>query len=483
MGAAALGLGAALAAGSAHAQEQAEPDRLAAIEALEPDDPLLGSSGSWGQVYEDQWALRRIGCVEMGSGRSAWDAQTGRDSPVVVALIDSGIDYGHPELPAARLWTHPREQPNGVDDDANGYTDDLHGWNFAAGDAKPWDDSGHGSYLAGIVAAQTDDGAGMAGVSQGAQILALKVLDAEGRGSAASLAAALDYAAASGARVILLGFPGERAGEPERAALARAVAAGALVIAPAGDTGSEIAADSLAAAEGVLAVGATDRGDARARFSGWGSALDLVAPGVDVLGLRARGSDWLARSGTPDYAARAAQVGGPRLHYRASSTASAAALAAGAAALLIAERPELAAPQLARVLGQNARDLGAPGFDLQTGHGLLDARAALAADPDYYLEARIESVEVLPGAAPRLRVIGSADADLFQSARLQIAPAADPERWIGVGGALNSPVREAALAEFPVQQLDGVPRWLLRLVVRHASGASREARFELDLGW
>jgi subtilisin family serine protease len=444
------------------AQETAEPDPLAGIEALEPDDPLFNASGSWGQVYEDQWALRRIGCVEMGAGRSAWDAQTGRAAPVLVAVIDSGIDWTHPELPAERLW-------------------EQIGWDFVEGDARPWDDSGHGTWLAGIIAAASHDGAGMAGVNFGARIMALRVLDAEGRGSGVAVASAFDHAAKHGARVILLGFPGTGAGDAEREALGRAIAAGAVVVAPAGDTSRELEAGALAALPGVIAVGATDRADARARFSGWGQALDLVAPGVDVLGLRARGTDWLARSGTPDSAPRAAQVG--RRHYRASSSAGAAALVAGTASLLIAQRPKLDAAQIGRLLCFSARDLGVPGFDVRSGCGLLDARAALTAEPNAYVEARIDAVQSVPGGAPRLRVIGTADADVFQNARLQVARAAEPERWIEVGGALNSPVRSGMLAELDAALLDGSPDWLLRLVVRHASGAAREARFELDLGW
>jgi subtilisin family serine protease len=472
----------AVAAGAlpARAQDEPAPDPLAEIEALEPNDPLFNATGSWGQVYEDQWALRRIGCVEMGAGRSAWDAQTGADAPIVVAVIDTGIDYTHPDLPLERLWSNPREQPNGLDDDSNGRADDLHGWNFADGDARPWDDSGHGTYLAGIIAAATHNGTGMAGVNRGARILALKVLDAEGFGTPGALAAALDYAASAGARVILLGFPWAGAGEAERAALGSVLAAGALVVAPAGDTSEEIGRDALAAVPGVLTVGGSDRADARVRSSGWGSALGLVAPGVDVLGPRARGTDWLAGSGAAQSGSRAAQVGE---YYRASGSAPAAALAAGAASLLWAARPNLSAAEVARVLRQNARDLGPPGLELQTGYGRLDVRAALVADPDFFLEARIDSVQAAADGAPRLRVAGSADADVFQNARLQIAPASDPERWIQVGGPLNSPVRAGTLAEIDATLFDGEPRWLLRVVTRHASGAAREARFALDLGW
>lgn len=457
----ALALLAALAVDTAFAQEEEPADPLAEVEALEPSDPLFNATGSWGQVYEDQWALRRIGCVEMGAGRSAWDAQTARDVQVTVAVIDSGIDWTHPDLPPERIW-------EGI------------GRSFTPGDARPWDDSGHGTWLAGIIAAN-HDGTGMAGVNPRARIMALGVLDAEGRGSGEAIASAFDYAIANGARVILLGFPGEEAGEPERAALARALAAGAVVVAPAGDASRELGAAALAAAPGVITVAAVDRADARARYSGWGAALDLVAPGVDVLGPRARGTDWLARSGSPGYTARAAQVG--RGHYRASSSAGAAALVAGTASLLIARHPELDAARTARVLCQTARDLGVPGFDVRTGCGRLDARAALTADPDAFLEARIDAVEPVAGGSPQVRVIGSADADVFQNARLLIAPAGDPERWIQVGGALNSPVRNGVLAELDAGVLDGSPHWLLRLIVRHANGDAREARFALDLGW
>ena len=477
-GAAALALIAALAA--APAMDEAHEDELASIEELEPSDPLFSGTGSWGQAYEDQWALRRIGCLETGSGRSAWDVERGRDNPVTVAVIDTGIDWTNPELPLERLWSNPREQPNGRDDDANGYADDRIGWNFAGSDALPWDESGHGTWLAGIIAA-SHDGVGMAGVNPGARIMALEVLDAEGRGSGSAVAKALDYAAANGARVILLGFPGEGAGEPERAALGRALKAGAVVVAPAGDASRELGHGALAAVPGVIAVGAVDRDDARSRFSGWGDALGLVAPGVDVLGPRARGTDWLARSGAPAYAARAAQVG--PFHYRASSSAGAAALVAGTASLLLAHQPKLDAARVARVLCQTARDLGSPGFDVSTGCGRLDARAALTADPRAFLEARIDRVEPVPGGPPRLRVIGTADADVFQNARLLVSPAGGSERWIEVGGALNSPVRDGALAELDARVFDGSPRWLLRLIVRHADGQAREARFDLDLGW
>src|SRR5262249_53190455 len=161
----------------------------------------------------------------------------------------------------------------------------------------------------------------------------------------------------------------------------------------------------------------------------------------------------LARSGAPGYAARAAQVG--RAFYRASSSAGAAALVAGAASLLIAQHPRLGAEAITRVLCESARDLGAPGFDVRTGCGRLDARAPLAADPQARLEARIDALQAVPGGPPRLRVLGSADADVFQNARLLAARADAPERWIELGVALNSPVRHGTLGELDASAFDG----------------------------
>ena len=90
---------------------------------LVPNDPLYRSRGSWGQAYDDQWGLKRIGFTAMGAGTSAWDLETGASRPVVVAVIDSGLDYFHPDLKPETVWRNPKEQPNGIDDDGNGMAD------------------------------------------------------------------------------------------------------------------------------------------------------------------------------------------------------------------------------------------------------------------------------------------------------------------------------------------------------------------------
>ena len=105
-----------------------------------PNDPYLYSKGGWGQSYQDQWGHWKVGLTPMGLGKSGWDIETGEQNPIVVAVIDSGLDYVHPEIAKKNVWVNTKEIPgNGIDDDKNGFVDDVIGWNFMDGDNNPWD--------------------------------------------------------------------------------------------------------------------------------------------------------------------------------------------------------------------------------------------------------------------------------------------------------------------------------------------------------
>ncbi len=246
-----------------------------------PDDPRFG----------EQWALDNTGQTGGAAGADidalrAWGVPRG-DERVVVAVIDSGIDRTHPDL-APNLWVNGRETPgNGVDDDRNGYVDDVHGWDAVNGDGDPEDGSGHGTHVAGIVGAAVDNGVGIAGVSPGVAIMALKMLDADGSGTTARVIDCIDYAVTMGARVINCSwggpYPVDRA---ERDAIA--AASRALFVCAAGNEGadSDVAPYHPAAYDlpNILSVGATGDEDAPASWSNRGAvSVDLFAPGVGVL--------------------------------------------------------------------------------------------------------------------------------------------------------------------------------------------------------
>jgi len=176
-------------------------------------------------------------------------------------------------------------------------------------------------------------------------------------------------------------------------------------------------------------------------------------------------------------------VGGDRRYYRLTGTSFSAPFVSGVASLILSTRPELNDAQVMRMLLHSARDIGTPGWDQYTGYGRLDARAALAADPDFFVLARLTGVTVRQaGGEAVVQVSGRARADRFGRAWVEIARGEDPETWERASEVLARPVDRGVVAEIPAARLQGSLRWILRLVVEHANGARREARFELTLG-
>jgi subtilisin family serine protease len=442
------------------------------------DDPYFRSEGSWGQAYPDQWGLHRVGFAP-GGAASLWP-ETGK--PVLVAVIDTGVDRFHPELRDA-IWVNGGEVPgNGVDDDGNGYPDDVHGWNFADDDADTLDINGHGTVTDGIIAAATGNGAGIAGINPWARIMPVRITTWSGRSTSLRIAEAIRYAVDNGARVINLSYGGRQRTWSEYLAVAEARSHGVIVVAAAGNDGAEAEGESPAGLPGVVTVAATDPEDRRLGFSNWGSGVDIAAPGLDVLSLRARHTD-LLRFKRDDYAPGAVVVGGDRRYYRLTGTSFSAPFVSGVASLILSTRPELNDAQVMRMLLHSARDIGTPGWDQYTGYGRLDARAALAADPDFFVLARLTGVTVRQaGGEAVVQVSGRARADRFGRAWVEIARGEDPETWERASEVLARPVDRGVVAEIPAARLQGSLRWILRLVVEHANGARREARFELTLG-
>jgi len=445
-----------------------------------PDEPPVQpdfyrtSQGAWGQAFADQWALGAIGIDP--------DADAPSNRVVTVAVIDSGLDFDHPDVDRGRLWRNANEIANGIDDDKNGYVDDLIGWNFVADNNAAWDDSGHGTLVAGIIGAATGNGIGIAGIAPHAQLMILKAAGFAGHADGAAVAAAIRYADEQGADIINLSLGGEHPSPAERDAIEHALSRGILIVVPAGNTASAINGAGYGGLPGVLTIAALGPDGQRATFSDFGTAVDVAAPGVDILSLRAAGTDYLDSTAPPAYQPGAAVVGDGN-YYRASGTSFAVAVTTGAAARVLAARPDLDRASLRVLLMQTAAAVGEPGFAQTTGYGRIDVARAITADPADFALARIDNVNVAYGdGRAHFTVLGTAQANPFGQATVSIV---GTNGNVPLGPALTAPVEDGVLIDTDFAQLlkqtPGQHEWLLELNVVTTSGTGRTARMRVSL--
>lgn len=450
-----------------------------------PNDPYYHSSNSWEQGYADQWALHKIGFPP--KGKNAWDLLDEEDSEVTVAIIDTGIDWNHRDIAWRNLWLNKKEiADNGKDDDGNGYIDDRLGWDFWEGDNRPWDEDGHGTLLAGIIAATSGNNTGIAGINPKARIMPLRALNAFGHTRASYVAKALVYAVDNGARVVNLSVGGPGESSAFRAAVDYAESKGVLVVAAAGNEAAELTDILPGAHDAVLTVAALDTQDARAAFSNYGPEVDIAAPGIDILSLRARFTDTMLGLGDIDYEPGQATVGSDKRYYRVGGTSFASPFVTGVASLLLSKDPTLQASDLRRILAHSATDVSDPGWDQLTGYGRVDALAALQADREYFIEARIHGFNVEQRKEGTVVVVsGTATANEFASADVMLGLGDNPDRWRRLN-TLKAEVKGTELAAIPAAAFaapKGAPKtFTVRLIVKHKDGSSREVRFGLELG-
>jgi len=298
--------------------EYAELNPVVSI-CAEPNDPL----------FQSQWALGTIDAAEV------WETCRGA-SEVIVALIDTGVDLDHRDL-RGNLWVNEVELAGleGVDDDGNGYIDDIRGYNFAYNNNDPADDHGHGTHCAGTVAAVGNNGLDVTGVCWNGRLMPLKILGAGGDGSAADAAVAVYYAVANGADVISGSWGSEDESKLLEEAVAYARRQGVVVVAAAGNESSDVPFYP-AAYPGVVAVAATQKSDRRWYLSNYGDWVDIAAPGRDILSLRA--------AGTSAGAVRDAFT------TKMSGTSMAAPHVSGACALLLSANPYLTVDEVRAML-------------------------------------------------------------------------------------------------------------------------------------
>jgi subtilisin family serine protease len=300
------------------------------------------------------WGLSKIGATR------AWTKQRG-SKRVIVAVIDSGVDYNHPDL-AGNMWRNPKSRrysATGVDAQATGISGDIVGWDFVHNDNLPYDDSNHGTHVAGTIGAVGGNGRGVSGVSQKVSLMAVKFLNGSGSGSTSAAIKAIDYAISRGAKVLNNSWGGKASG-PNRAlrdAIARSERAGALFVAAAGNEGTNNDTDpSYPAAfnlPNMITVAATTSGDGLAKFSNRGKrTVHVAAPGASIYSTLPGGR-----------------------YGRMSGTSMAAPHVSGAAALLWAAYPNASYREIKQKLLSTGDSLSALAGRTQTGKRINLARA------------------------------------------------------------------------------------------------------------
>lgn len=293
----------------------AEPNYIYSINhsaGARSNDPLL--SKLWGMINTGQAdSSGRVGAAGIDiNATNAWKIQRG-SSEVIVAVIDTGVNYKSKDL-AGNMWVNSAEKngKKGVDDDGNGYIDDIHGWNFVKGTADPMDDHGHGTHCSGTIGAQGNDKYGIVGVAWKTKIMALKFLDAEGSGSLEDALLAIDYAVKNGAKVLSNSWSGGGFSETLKEAIERSNKAGAVFVAAAGnETNNNDVNETFPAGydiPNVISVAAMDNKGQLASFSNFGKKkVHIAAPGVNIYSTIIKGYDsWSGTSMATPHVAGAA---------------------------------------------------------------------------------------------------------------------------------------------------------------------------------
>lgn len=345
-------------------------------QAITPNDPLFSS----------QWYLQKI------QAPAAWDTTTG-SSDVIVAVLDTGFDLNHPDL-VQNLWTNKNEiAGDSLDNDGNGFVDDVHGYDFVNHDGSPEPDANqayvegavsHGTVIAGIIGAVTNNGMGIAGINWHVRLMDIRILDNTGVGNSETAREGIEYAVKNGAKIINLSFTGFDNDPRLESEIKAANDAGVLVIAAVGNTeGGGINVDDKpiypacdghgVATNGIIGVASTDENDSKSIFSNYGATCtDLSAPGQDITSSVYQNNSWAP------FSAGFYQEGW-------SGTSMAAPMVSGAAALIESKHSKLTPEQVKNILRLSVDPVHETGVAQgKMGAGRLNIANALALADQLY---------------------------------------------------------------------------------------------------
>ncbi|MCX5697440.1 MAG: S8 family serine peptidase [Candidatus Omnitrophica bacterium] len=452
--------------------EYAEPNYIVTVETT-PNDPFLSSRGSWQQEYDDLWGIKKV------QSQQTWAVSQGQD--VVVAVIDSGVDYNHSDL-WDNIWVNPavpdrnqdgKKDLNDCDSNANHIiepgeiTDNMIGWNFANNNNDPMDGFGHGTHCAGTIAAVGNNAQGVIGVAPRARIMPLKGLKNDGSGSIQDLANCVLYAAEHGAKVLSNSWGATGTSWLLMDAFHYAYAAGCVCIAAAGNANIDCINYTPASIDTVLAVAASDQNDGKCYFSNFGNKVAVCAPGggtpdntYNILSTMSDQSVWAVTY--PGYKVAPG-------YWRMAGTSMACPHVAGVAALILAAHQNMTNDEVGQALRSSADDVGPAGWDRYAGHGRVNAFRAVTLADQPVIIASISSIDTSMFTQGVIKINGKAKAAQGCTYKVEYRVPSGGQ-WKPI--AASSPVNDTFLADWNILGLpeDGV--YLIRVVATDTAGQS-----------
>lgn len=420
----------------------------------------------------DQYALEKIGFTPYTDPNSAWNVVDAAKKNIVVAVLDSGLDLNHPDAPQY-IWENPLEVAgNGIDDDGNGLIDDFHGWNFLDENHDFTDVRGHGTFVAGIIAAKTNNGIGIAGINPGAVIMPIKVADAEGVTDNFAIYRGINYAVEHGARVINVSLGGRTVSKLEQAAIERAHRSGALVVIAAGNSNDNMMMFGPSSSKHALSVAEINFDDTRSTASNWGANLGLTAPGEAIYSLCSKDNKHVLPS--------IRETG----YYTQNGTSFSTPMVAATASLIWAKNPEWTNQQVADVILATATDMGDAGWDAMYGAGLLKAAKALRSSPDGSLIAMFTNMRFnrdVRGNVVSVDLYGTIRGN-FKEYSIELGKGKLARSFKAAAGPFKEPLDYQFITRLIVQDvMRGSDEWIVRIRTIDQEGKERFSSMPIEL--
>lgn len=369
--------------------EYAEPNYVVGIQYV-PNDHYYSTMGYWQQSYDDLWGLKKLELEDV------WDNYKGNS--IIVAVVDTGVNYNHEDLPTARV---------------------IKGHDYVNNDLDPMDDNGHGTHVAGIIAAEGGNGVGIIGVAPQAQIMAIKALDNRGDGYLLDVVNGIKYATDYEANIVNCSFTFSGRSSVLKDAVDYAADNGVITIIGAGNENKDVSLFCPANLRKAISVGATTYKDEKATFSNWGYSLDVVAPG----GNKKKIEDFTwppSLKGYNDYIL-SLDYGKRNGYAIKSGTSMATPHVSGLVALLLSKDSTLTTEKVRSILRFSADDLGKAGRDDSFGYGRINAKRAFeVADMDIAVRITSPEISSYTTYSSQLEIRGFASGDNVLSYSLSI---------------------------------------------------------------